>query len=104
VPWISSQRKQADKNPLYPRTILIDDLPSLIRAVNAKEVDVVGLSCLDYFKIKDKVNLEPAMVVILGGKPSKEFSLITRRDNSPRNLTDLRNTKLLVCDDARSVR
>jgi ABC-type phosphate/phosphonate transport system substrate-binding protein len=96
--WVKELSK-ADKNPLYPRTILIDDLPSLIRAINAKEVDVVGLSCLDYFKIKDKVNLEPAMVVIIGGKPSKEFSLITRRDNSPRNLTDLKNTKLLVCDE-----
>jgi ABC-type phosphate/phosphonate transport system substrate-binding protein len=96
--WVKELSK-ADKNPLYPRSILIDDLPSLIRAINAKEVDVLGLSCLDYFKIKDKVNLEPAMVVIMGGKPSKEFSLITRRDRSPRNLMDLRNSKLLVTDE-----
>jgi len=96
--WVKELSK-ADKNPLYPRSILINDLPSLIRAINAKEVDVLGLSCLDYFKIRDKVNLEPAMVVIIGGKPSKEFSLITRWDKSPRNVVDLRNTKLLVNDE-----
>jgi ABC-type phosphate/phosphonate transport system substrate-binding protein len=95
--WVKELSK-ASKNPLVPKSILIDDLPSLVRAINAKQVDVLGLSCLDYFKIRDKVNLEPAMVTIIGGKPSKEFSLITRRDKFS-NLNDLKNGKLLVNDE-----
>ncbi len=93
--WVKELSKST-KNPLYPRSILIDDLPSLVHAINAKQVDVLGLSCLDYFKIKDQANLEPGMVVIIGGKPSKEFSLITRRDKSLKNLGDLKNSRLLV--------
>lgn len=96
--WVKELSKST-KNPLQPRSILIDDLPALIRAINAKQVDVLGLSCLDYFKIKDQVNLEPGMVVIIGGKPSKEFSLITRRDKGLKNLGELKNSKLLVCDE-----
>jgi ABC-type phosphate/phosphonate transport system substrate-binding protein len=96
--WVKELSK-ASKNPLHPRSILIDDLPALIRAINAKQVDVLGLSCLDYFKVRDKVNLEPAMVAIIGGKPSKEFSLITRREKFSVNVKDLRNGKLLVNDE-----
>ena len=95
--WVKELSK-ASKNPLYPKSILIDDLPALVRSINDKQVDVLGLSCLDYFKIKDKVNLEPAMVAIIGGKPSKEFSLITRRDKFSK-LKDLKNGKLLVSDE-----
>jgi phosphonate transport system substrate-binding protein len=93
--WVKELSKST-KNPLHPRSILIDDLPSLIKTINNKEVDVLGLSCLDYFKIKDQANLEPGMVVIIGGKASREFSLITRRDKGLKNLGDLKNGKLLV--------
>jgi ABC-type phosphate/phosphonate transport system substrate-binding protein len=96
--WVRELSKST-KNPLYTKSILIDDLPSLIRAINAKQIDVLGLSCLDYFKIKDQANLEPGMVVIINGKPSKEFSLIASRDKALKNLGDLKNGKLLVYDE-----
>lgn len=96
--WVKELSKDS-KNPLHPRSILINDLPSLVRAINAKEVDVLGLSCLDYFKIKDQVNLEPAMVAIIAGKPSKEFSLIIRKDKNLKNLHGLKDMKLLVGEE-----
>jgi ABC-type phosphate/phosphonate transport system substrate-binding protein len=95
--WVK-ELSRASKNPLYPKSILIDDLPALVQAINARQVDVLGLSCLDYFKIRDKVNLEPAMVAIIGGKPSKEFSLIARRDKF-QHLNDLKSAELLVNEE-----
>ena len=96
--WVRELSK-ASHNPLRPKSILIEDLPSLVRALNAKQIDVLGLSCLDYFKIKDQVDLEPGMVAIIGGKASKEFSLITRGDKALQGLGDLKNGKLLIHDE-----
>lgn len=95
----ANELSQVNKLPLQARTIIIDDLPSLVKALKNNQIDVIGLPALDYLKIKDEVDLVPALGTLLGGKHGAEFALITRIDKAPQSLKELRNSKLVFQRD-----
>ena len=96
--WANELSKM-NKLPLKTRSIIINDLPSLVKALKNKEIDVIGLPSLDYLKIKDEVDLVPALGTILGGKHGEEYVLITRVDKATMSLNSLKNNKLVFQRD-----
>jgi ABC-type phosphate/phosphonate transport system substrate-binding protein len=78
------------------KTVIYHDLPSLIAAVRAKQVDFVALTSLDYFQVKDKISLEPALTYIVGEKPGTIYYLVVSKDKESFSLNRLKNKKLIV--------
>jgi ABC-type phosphate/phosphonate transport system substrate-binding protein len=96
----ANELSKINKLPLKTRSIIIHDLPSLVKALKNKQIDVIGLPSLDYLKIKDEVDLIPALGTILGGKHGEEYVLITRTDKAPpMSLKELKNNKLVFQRD-----
>jgi ABC-type phosphate/phosphonate transport system substrate-binding protein len=96
--WANELSKM-NRLPLETRSIIIHDIPSLVKALNNKEIDVIGLPSLDYLKIKNDVDLVPALGTILGGKHGEEYVLITRSDRASNSLRALKNSKLVFQRD-----
>ncbi len=96
--WANELSKM-NKLPLQTRSIIINDLPSLVTALKNKQIDVIGLPSLDYLKIKDEVDLIPALGTVLGGQHGEEYVLITRIDKAPQGLKGLKNNKLVFQRD-----
>jgi ABC-type phosphate/phosphonate transport system substrate-binding protein len=96
--WANELSKM-NKLPLKTRSIIINDLPSLVTALKNKQIDVIGLPSLDYLKIKDEIPLIPALGTVLGGKHGEEYVLITRSDTAPQGLKELKNNKLVFQRD-----
>jgi ABC-type phosphate/phosphonate transport system substrate-binding protein len=95
----ANELSKINKLPLKTRSIIINDLPSLVKALKNKQIDVIGLASLDYLKIKDEVDLIPAFGTVLGGKHGEEYVLITRIDKAPKSLKELKNNKLVFQRD-----
>jgi ABC-type phosphate/phosphonate transport system substrate-binding protein len=95
----ANELSKINKLPLKTRSIIIHDLPSLVKALKSKQIDVIGLPSVDYLKIKDEVSLEPALGTVLGGKHGEEYVLITRIDEAPKSLKELRNNRLVFQRD-----
>jgi ABC-type phosphate/phosphonate transport system substrate-binding protein len=96
--WANELSKM-NKLPLKTRSIIINDLPSLVKALKNKQIDVIGLPSLDYLKIKDEVELIPALGTVLGGKHGEEYVLISRIDKAPNGLKELKSNKLVFQRD-----
>jgi ABC-type phosphate/phosphonate transport system substrate-binding protein len=82
--------------PTKTKTVVYHDLPSLITAVNAKQVDFVGLTSMDYFQVKDKIPLEPLLSYTVGGKLGTVYYLLVLKDKESTSLNGLKHKKLLV--------
>jgi ABC-type phosphate/phosphonate transport system substrate-binding protein len=95
----ANELSKINKLPLKTKSIIVHDLPSLVKALNEKQIDVIGLPSVDYLKIKDEVSLEPALGTVLGGKHGEEYVLITRIDKAPKSLKELKNNKLVFQRD-----
>lgn len=96
--WANELSKM-NKLPLKTRSIIIRDLPSLVTGLRNKEIDVIGLPSLDYLKIKDEVNLVPALGTVLGGRHGEEYVLVTRSNKASGSLKKLENNKLVFQRD-----
>jgi ABC-type phosphate/phosphonate transport system substrate-binding protein len=59
-------------------------------ALNRKEVDFIGLSTLEYYYLKDKYDLVPAIAGIVDENIYSQYILITRFDSNINNISDLR--------------
>jgi hypothetical protein len=78
------------------KTIIYNDLPSLIAAAKTKQVDFVGITSQDYIHLKDKTSLEPALAYTVGGKPGSIFYLVVSKDMESTSVKGLRNKSVLI--------
>ena len=76
--------------------MIFEDLPQMVQALNQREVDFVALPFVDYFKMKNSVELEPVLAGTLNGKPGEEYALIVHRSAPWTDLKHLQGKKLLV--------
>jgi ABC-type phosphate/phosphonate transport system substrate-binding protein len=77
-------------------TVIIQDIPSLEKAVKAKAVDIVILLPQEFIEIRNKVPLEPVFSSAISRGVYEEFILLVRKDQGIEKLSDLRGKRLLV--------
>ena len=77
-------------------TIIIQDLPSLEKAANAKAVDIIIMLPQEFIEIRNKIPFEPVFSSAISSGVYEEFILLVRKDRGIEKLSDLRGKKLLV--------
>ena len=91
--WLNS----VDKARWNFNPILFHDLDSIINAVNTGSIIGIVLNTLEYFLIKDKVDLEPFMEGgYYDGKGTEIYLLLVRKDKNITSLKDLKNKKIMM--------
>jgi phosphonate transport system substrate-binding protein len=77
-----------------------DDLDTFASAIRGDQVDFIALGSLEYLKIREHVEMEPALIGEKNGKPGDEQVLLVRRDSGIRGLDQLRGRKLTLLQGA----
>jgi len=93
--WLN-QVALGTKKPSKIKVVIFHNIPSVIAAVTAKQVDFVALTSLDYLKVKDIINLEPTLAYTVGGQPGTVFYLVVSKDKESTSLNNLKNKRLLI--------
>jgi len=75
-------------------TILFEDLPTLAAAIRDGKIDFVGLSSLDYLRIRAGTPMEPALTGRKGGRFGEEQVLLVRRDSGITSMSQLKGGML----------
>lgn len=80
-----------------PKPYIFEDSDALFRALKNNTVSLVGLSAIDYIRMRDKIPLEPALVAVRkGGIDGEQLVMLVRRDQNITNLGQLRGKRLLI--------
>jgi ABC-type phosphate/phosphonate transport system substrate-binding protein len=68
----------------------------LLQAINNHKVDFVGLNSVDYIKIRNLVQLEPALITLFGNDYGNEYVLLGNRELNIHKLNQLKGRKILL--------
>jgi ABC-type phosphate/phosphonate transport system substrate-binding protein len=93
--WGREVHRLAGHN-IQMRSIIYEDLRTMIDAVQNSELDLVALSTLDYLRFSDRIPLEPALVGNKGNGSHEEHVLLVRSDSGISRIEDVRGKRLVV--------
>jgi ABC-type phosphate/phosphonate transport system substrate-binding protein len=93
--WVKTMAKNLKKD-YRPEYLEYSDTRQLIWILKEKRADLIGMSGLDFLKVRGCGLLEPELVSPIGGKSTEQFALLTRKDSAIKGLIQLRNRTLLV--------
>jgi ABC-type phosphate/phosphonate transport system substrate-binding protein len=74
-------------------------LAEMENALNRKEIDILGLTSTEYFALKDKYNLIPAIAGTIDDSFYTQYILITRLDSNIKEISDLHGRILAQAKD-----
>ena len=76
-----------------------DDLPALVRAIKAGDLDLFAVNSLDYLRIREEVPVEPCLLALMGGLILDEYILLVRRDRDLKGPADLSGLRLVTAPE-----
>jgi ABC-type phosphate/phosphonate transport system substrate-binding protein len=97
--WVKEIVRMA-RAPMEARAILFDGGDAVAAAVLRGELDVFGMSTLDYLRWKDRLRATPAFVGDMGHGTEDEHLILVRRDSRFEGLKDLAGKRLLTATGA----
>jgi ABC-type phosphate/phosphonate transport system substrate-binding protein len=78
------------------RATIFESLEEMVAGIRQKAVDFVGMTMLDYLKIRSQVGLEPLLTGTNRGQAGEEYALIVHKGAPWTELKQLRGKNLLV--------
>jgi ABC-type phosphate/phosphonate transport system substrate-binding protein len=81
---------------VFPKSVIFQDIPSMLEAIRKQEIDMLNLASLDYLRIKNKSNIEPLFVTANQVGNGQERVLIVRKDRGLAKISHLKDTILNV--------
>ncbi len=93
--WIG-QVSEEMRLPVLTETVFFDDVPAVVKAIKAGDIDVVPLPPLDFLEIRDTVALEPLAVGVSGGTVTDEYVILVHRSRGISALKQLKDMKLMA--------
>jgi ABC-type phosphate/phosphonate transport system substrate-binding protein len=93
--WINELAKVGEfKQPIETR--IYDNLEYMVESIRQRTVDFVAMNMVDYLRIRNKVEIEPALIATNRGKVGEEYALIIHKGVPWTELKQLRGKNLLV--------
>ena len=91
--WTDEIRKNVyldfkKKIDLFPYIFYSTD--EMVKSLNENKVDIVALSIVDYFTLKEKFSLVPSLAGVINTSPYTHYVLIVKKDSGINSLKDLR--------------
>ena len=91
--WV---REVTRKTNLEPVTRLYDDVESMLRAFQRKDIDLANGTALDYLRISREVDVEVAFGGSVGGRATRKYLVLVRADSPYADIKDLAGKRLAV--------
>jgi hypothetical protein len=95
--WLDEVYKVRN-NPITTKakTVIFNDLPSIIAALKNKQVDFIGITSLNYYKIKDITPIDPFITYTQLGQRGTVYYLMVPKDKGEISWSGLKNMRLLI--------
>jgi phosphonate transport system substrate-binding protein len=74
---------------------IFQDTPELLKALQSKSVDAVGISMVEYAELSQAVRFNPIFVTYNSGRTREQYLLLVHRDSKLERLADLRGRSLV---------
>lgn len=88
--------------PTDPEPLIFPNTPALLQALQAKSVDAVGITMLEYVALSREVSLAPLFVTYNSGRCREQYLLLVHRDSKLEHLSDLRGKNLVFHSNSRT--
>jgi len=92
----------ADDTPFSCRITAFKNDDELLRSLQEKEVDAVGIVITDFSRLRRKVHFAPILLTYNGGKFTEQYVLLAHQDGTIKSVSDLRGRSLYVHANPRS--
>lgn len=91
--WVKTVGRNASLN--FEST-LYENINPLLRDYKSGKIDVLNIAPQLYLRIENEIDAEPAYLVIMGGKKTRRYLLLTRSDSPVNDIKDLKGKNLAV--------
>jgi ABC-type phosphate/phosphonate transport system substrate-binding protein len=88
--------------PAEIATVVFKNDDELLRSLQEKEVDAVGIVMTDFSRLRRKVHFAPIFLTYNGGTFTEQYILLAHQDGSIKSVSDLRGRSLHVHTNPRS--
>jgi phosphonate transport system substrate-binding protein len=85
-----------------PETRIFPDTAELLRTLQTKRVDAVGITTLEYAAVIREVQFAPIFICCTGGKNREQYLVLVHRDSNLHQLSDLHGRSLTFHQNARA--
>jgi len=94
--WIREFTKSRSLD-VRSKPYILDDVDAMFNALKNKQIDVVGITPMDFIALRDRFPLEPALVALRrGALYGEQLEIVVRRDQNITGLSQLRGKRLLI--------
>lgn len=93
--WMNELNQQLgfDYNP---NAIIFDNVETVLQAITNQTIGMIALHTFDYFKLKERIVLEPILVPNRGSLTTETYLLLVRKDQGIKELKELQGKNLLI--------
>ena len=83
------------------QTYIYDDLKKIEEAIRKKEIGLITLQAIDYLKLRNTINIEPALIGTSGSSLSENFVLLVNKKSRITNTSQLKGKKIALQSSGR---
>ena len=91
-------RKLATKMGLAIKTetIIFHDIAAIEKAIQEQRLDLIGLLPNEFLEVSERVPLQPVVIPLHRNRSADEFLLLARRDSGIKQLSELKNKRIII--------
>jgi len=86
------------RSKLKSNTIIFENTNQLINLINNNELDIIGLTGLEYLEVSKKCNLEPIGVHSTDNQAYEELIIVVNNEKQISNIKDLKGKSLVIAN------
>ncbi len=83
-------------NKYFVETFIINDVDDIVSSIKAERIDGIGLTTLDYLRIKNMVSIEPLSLSVSGESIGDEYVVLVHKNLGITRLDQLRDKTILL--------
>lgn len=87
--------------PIEPNPLLFKETPTLLRALKQNRVDAVGITMVEYHRLRRDIDFEPIFLTYQAGAWAEQYLVLAHRDGPVKTLADLGGRRLAVHNNPR---
>jgi len=94
--WIR-EFTQSRSLDVHSKPYIFDDIDAMFNALKNKQIDVVGITPMDFIALRDRFPLEPALVALRrGALYGEQLVIVVRRDQNMTAISQLKGKRLMI--------
>ena len=88
--------------PTDPEPAIFKDIDAILRSLREKQVDALGITTIEYDRLRREVDFAPIFVTYNAGRITEQYVLLAHRDGPVKSIAALRGRSLVLHTNPRA--